>query len=357
MQSVRTSTDPAAPASAARPWAAWSQYIARLAPRWPGRRTDGPVSALMVGAASVLAVRVEPALQPGGRLRLLAAMELPVEALQRLRDERICAGSRTVLVLPQEQRQLLALERPEVPDAELPLAVRFPLAEALEQEPDQVLATALVLPRISEAGRDQVLAIGAPLPAVQQQLAALKAVGIKARSIDIIDSALRGMALLHAQREAAAGDDDRDGRVVLAFVGHTICIGLLWRGAFCALRSLPLPTREPRDAAEFEEHLALHIQRTTDQFERQATQLAVRRVLAAMPSLAPDVRESVRDSLPLTPELFDAASVFDGPDAALAAVAGHNDLSALACVAAARLVDAAREAAPATEQARAEVLQ
>lgn len=349
------------PASAVRPWAAWTQRMARLAPRWPGRRTDGPVSALMVGAGSVLAVRVEPALQAGGRLRLMAAMELPVDALQRLRDERVCAGSRTVLVMPQEQRQLLALERPEVPDAELPLAVRFPLAEALEHEPDQVLATALVLPRISEAGRDQVLAIGAPLPAVQQQLAALKAVGIKARSIDIIDSALRGMALLHAQRETAGGDDDRDGRVVLAFVGHTICIGLLWRGAFCALRSLPLPTREPRDAAEFEEHLALHIQRTTDQFERQATQLAVRRVLAAMPSLAPDVRESVRDSLPLTPELFDAAQAFDGPDAALAAVSGHNDLTALACVAAARMIDAAREPAaladPVADPAHAEVLQ
>ncbi len=121
MQSVRTPTDPGAPASAARPWAAWSQRIARLAPRWPGTRTDGPVSALMLGATSVLAVRVEPALQTGGRLRLLAAMELPVDALNRLREERICTGSRTVLVLPQEQRQLLAIERPEVPDAELPL--------------------------------------------------------------------------------------------------------------------------------------------------------------------------------------------------------------------------------------------
>lgn len=349
MQAIHPHTESARSEGARPSWPGWMQRLGRLASRPWGSQRRGGVAALMFNGASAALVRVEPGREPNDPLQLHAALELPAEELSRLRDEGLCAGCRTVLVLPQDRRQLLALERPEVPAAELPLAVRFPLAEALEREPDQVLATALALPRISEAGRDQVLAIGASLPVVQEQLSALKAAGIRARSIDVIDSALRGMALLQARHEGGAGDD-RDGRVVLAFVGHSICIGLLWRGAFCALRSLPLPTREPRDAAEFEEHLALHIQRTTDQFERQATHLAVRHVLAAMPSLAPDVRESVRGSLPLSPRLFDAAEVFDGADDVLAAVAGHNDLTALACVAAARLIDATRDTA-------AEVLQ
>lgn len=344
MQAIHQHTGSARPATRL-PTGPWWQRLGRLRPRGWSTPEAGPVSAVSLNESSALAVRVEPPAQPGGRPRLTGAVQAPLQDLARLRDKVGCEKCRTVLVLPQEQRQLLAIERPEVPDAELALAVRFPLAEALEQEPDQVLATALALPRISEAGRDQVLAIGAPLQPVRQQLAELKAAGLRVRSIDVIDSALRGMALLQSQRDGGAGDDEREGRVVLAFVGHAICIGLLWRGAFCALRSLPLPTREPRDAAEFEEHLALHIQRTTDQFERQATRLAVRHVLAAMPSLAPDVRESVRGSLPLAPQLFDAAQAFEGPDDALAAVAGHNDLTALACVAAARLLDATRRPA------------
>lgn len=326
MPSLPASTPAPKAAPSAKPWARW------FAPRAPSA-----VTAVMLGTPHLL-VRVESAREPGGPMRLTAAQETAAGTLKTWKDNKLFAGSRALLVLGQEDRQLLAIERPEVPDAELNLAVRFPLAEALEQEPDQVLSTALTLPRISEGGRGQVLAVGGALGKIEAQLAQLAEAGIKPRSIDIIDSALRGMTLLQARAQPDAGDAPI-GQVVLAFVGRSICIGLLWRGEFCALRSLPLPVREPRDAAEFEEHLALHIQRTTDQFERQATQIAVRQVLAAMPSLQAEMRESVRGSLPLDARLFDIGEVFDMPPPLRELLRQHNDLHALACVAAARLID------------------
>lgn len=334
------------PASTPAPTAAKrASSLPRLPPslaRWFAPRAPSAATAVMLGTPNLL-VRVESAREAGGKLRLTAAQEAAVGTLKAWKDEKHFANSRALLVLAQEDRQLLAIERPEVPDAELNMAARFPLAEALEQEPDQVLADVVTLPRISEGGRGQVLAVGGALGKVQAQLAQLADAGIKPTSIDIIDSALRGMTLLQTRTHPDRCDENI-GQVVLAFVGRSICIGLLWRGEFCALRSLPLPVREPRDAAEFEEHLALHIQRTTDQFERQATQIAVRQVLAAMPSLNAEVRESVRGSLPLNASLFDIGEVFDMPPPLREQLRKHNDLHALACVAAARLLDWARPA-------------
>jgi hypothetical protein len=183
--------------------------------------------------------------------------------------------------------------------------------------------------------------VGARLETVQPQLAQLQAAGVAVRHIDVIDSALRGMALLQARSHPRVVDTDGpdEAQVVLAFLGHTLGIALVWQGDFCALRTLALPRRAPRDEADFEDHLALHIQRTTDQFERQATRVAVRQVLAAMPALSPAARESVRGALPLEAALFSLPAVFDIAASTLDRCDNDNTLTALACVAAARLFD------------------
>ena len=193
------------------------------------------------------------------------------------------------------------------------------------------LCTALALPRINEAMRPQVLAVAGRVAPTKAQLAQLHAAGIKLRAIDTVDNALRGMTLLQ--------DAGADGVIALAFIGHDICIGLLWRGEFCALRTLALPVRAPLVDGEFEEQLALHIQRTTDHFERQATALAVRHVLASMPARAAPARESLRAALPMGAQLFELDTWLSMSGLTREHIDGHNDLTALACVAAARLLD------------------
>ena len=289
-----------------------------------------------------LVARVEAG-GPGGRMRLASVAEGTAADLRAWRDKKLFKGSQTVLVLRSDERQFLTIDKPDVPDVDLQKAVRWPLAEALETEAEQLLTTALLLPPINPALHPQVLAVAGRLELVRGHLAALDEAGIKARSIDVTDSALRGMALLNSRsRNDALGNamsGANDGWVVLAFIGSDVCIGLLWHGEFCALRTLSLPVRQPRNESEFEEHLALHIQRTVDHFERQATQLSIRHVLASMPSLSVAARESVRASLPLSATLFELEAVFDMSGATLEHCEGDDDLTALACVAAARLVD------------------
>ena len=317
------SSAPALPAPpAVRRWARW------FAPRPPQA-----VSAVMLGERCLLA-RVERGGQGGGesgRLQLSVVAEGDVGELRAWKAQGHFERAQSVLVLRHQERHLLTANRPEVPDAELGLAMRFPLAEAMEAEPEQILCTALALPRINEAMRAQVLAVGGRVAPTLAHLEHLKSAGIKVRCIDTIDSALRGMTLLQGT--------GNDGVIALAFIGHDICIGLLWRGEFCALRTLALPVRAPLVDGEFEEQLALHIQRTTDHFERQATALAVRHVLASMPALAAPARESLRAALPMGAQLFELDTWMSMSGVTREHIDGHNDLTALACVAAARLLD------------------
>lgn len=306
-------------AFAARPRAAWA---GRLSPR--GRAA---VTALLLGDRC-RAVRVEAGDE---RPRLVDAAEGSVAELAHWRAAGLFRNSRAMLVLPSSERHVLTLDRPNVPAAELPLAVRWPLGSALEVEPDALLSTAVEMPRINEAAPAQVLAFAAPLAPVRAQLATLRGAGIDVRSIDVTDSALRGMrALLPA---------DNDGWVVLATIGNDLCIALLWHGRFCALRTIGLPLRRPRDTEEFDGQLALHIQRTTDGFERQARQLVIRQVLAALPALSLESRSAVQAALPLPSRLLELGEAFEVDAGLQARCAADGDLTALACVAAARLLD------------------
>jgi hypothetical protein len=261
-------------------------------------------------------------------------------------------GSKGLLVLRSEDRFLQTLDKPEVPDADLALAVRWPMGEALSTDAEQLLTAALPLPRPSPAVRPQVLGIATRLDAIQTQLATLRAIGIDIRSIDIVDSALRGMALLQPVLPAST--------VAVCLVGQAVSIGLIQQGHMCALRSVPLPRRDGHADQELAEQLALHTRRTFDHYERQAllsqragdgtAPLSVGRTLASVGSLSQAGLDTFTSALPDSPQLFDVAGALHGSEELHQRCAGHDELTALACVAAARLFDtgivAPRPAAP-----------
>lgn len=248
-------------------------------------------------------------------------------------------GSRLVLVLGSDQRFLQTLDRPEVPEADLPLALRWPMAEALSAEAEQLLTAAVSLPRLNEATRQQVLGVAARLETVQAPLAALAGAGLDVRRIDIIDTALRGMALLQQPLPPSA--------VAVCLVGQTACIGLIRNGQIAGLRSVPLPPREGYADIDLAEQLALNTRRTFDHYERQALlgprteagdPLAVGGVLASVASLSQAGQEIFTSALPQPPKALDLTPLV--PDAALRErCTGHDLFTALAFVALARMHD------------------
>jgi hypothetical protein len=306
---------------------AWRRSLQRwFAPRPPKARVEWQGASTTDGAPA------------GPSLRLAQLAEGGPQDLALWRERGWFHDSQAVLVLGSQERHLLTLDRPDVPEAELKSALRFPLAEALEREPSAVLASALPLPRINAAQRAQVLAVGCTVEAARAHLQTLARARIKLRQIDIIDSALRGMVML----EQGARPDPathHEGWVVLAHLGPALGVGLVWRQAFCAVRTLPLPQRAPRDSQEFHEQLALHVQRTVDTFERTANELAIRQLRLHLPGLGFDFATTLGQALPLTPQPLDLSQALS-MDAITQEHLGENPLlGALACVAAARLVD------------------
>ena len=145
MGGMSVTLTPARPASAAaRPSRPWAKWFAPAAPR--------AITAVMLGS-SCHAVRVQP--NAAGGVEMTAAVEGTPADLKAWAS--LFAGSQPLLVLRSEERHLLTIDKPEVPDAELALAVRWPLGEALDTEAEQLLTTALPLPRINDSLRPQVL--------------------------------------------------------------------------------------------------------------------------------------------------------------------------------------------------------
>jgi hypothetical protein len=154
--------------------------------------------------------------------------------------------------------------------------------------------------------------------------------------------------------------------VAVCLVGNNMSIGLIQHGQICALRSVPLPEREGHADADLAEQLALNTRRTFDHYERQAmlshrsadhsaAPMAVGRALASVGSLSQAALDTFCTALPDAPQLFDVAgSLHCAEDIALRC-AGNDELTALACVAAARLFDtgpvARRQLATATPTA------
>jgi hypothetical protein len=293
---------------------------------WSWRRQRA-VTAVMLHGGRVQAVRLDTdsADRPA---RVTAAISGGADALGRLR--KLAAGSTPVLVLGTGDRQLQVLDRPPVDDAELAMAVRWPTATALDIEPDELLCAPLPLPLMSRSGRPQVLVVSSPLATVRTQLDQLRAHRLDIRHVDTLDSALPGLLRL-ARADGSA-------RVALLSACGSLCIALMWEGRLCAMRTLALPAGHPRQDDDYRDTLSLHIQRSVDSFERQATQLSLSEVVLSLPSLQPATREALAASLPLPSRLFDLAHHVEQEAAAAETLAAHEDLQSLCGVAAARLL-------------------
>lgn len=336
MADMLLSPRPDSERAATRPW--W-----RAAPRWL-HGGGGAVSALMLGDRCQ-GVRVEAG---DGRPRVVEAVEGDAAELRRWKPW--LRGSRVVLVLDAEQRQLQLRDRPGVPDEEMAQALRWPMAETLGVDAEALLVSAVGLPPLNEASRPQVLGVAALMDTVKPLLAMAGRTGVEIRHIDVIDTAMRGMVLLHRPRLRSA--------VTVCLAGSAVCIGLIRDGGIAGLRSVPLPAREGASDLALADQLALNARRTFDYYERQAGlmardagTLAIDHALASVESLSPEAYEIFASALPQAPERFRVDEVLDGAPEVLQRCHGHDQLTALACVGVARLHDHGVLAMPAAEGA------
>ncbi|HYQ38284.1 MAG TPA: MSHA biogenesis protein MshI [Pseudomonas sp.] len=173
------------------------------------------------------------------------------------------------LLLPAADYQLLLIERPAVPPAELRAAVRWRIRELVSEPLDGLVVDAFALPDDAYRGRTPMAYCAVLARARMQALAELvQGAGLTLASIDIPEMALRNLGLLagaEGQNLAVLQLNARDGLICVQNGADLYMTRRIERGV----------DNRGEEAAQ----LALEIQRSLDYFESQLGKGYLGRVL------------------------------------------------------------------------------
>jgi MSHA biogenesis protein MshI len=190
------------------------------------------------------------------------------------------AGAACDWLLEPGGSQLLQVERPNVPEAEWPAALRWKLRDMLDYPVDEAVVDAFEVPGLESRGRPpSVYAAAARKAALAPRIADIAAAGLQLRAI--------GISELAWTRAAAAVQPGEEGLAVLALEPQRGCL-LVTRGdtlyvprpfELDAADVLALPDPNSPRRQRVYERVALDVQRTLDYYDRSFQRAPVRRVL------------------------------------------------------------------------------
>ena len=227
----------------------------------------GSLGIATASAASATAAVIEK--DAGGALRLKALESFDGDSAlkamsgwQRRTGWRRC---RTHLLLDDAQYQLLPVDAPDVPDAELSDALRWRVKDLIDFPAEAASIASVLVPAAHESIRArQAWVVVAHRNTVAERMRGARDAQIELDSIDIPELALRNLALLPAP----------DSSCALLHVGlHRSTLLMVWKGDLCSVRRFDLTASALLDATpeEFEalvERFAQDVQRSADAFER-----------------------------------------------------------------------------------------
>ena len=192
-----------------------------------------------------------------------------VEVLRQRVEALGLQGLPVNLLLSAADYQLLLVERPDVPPAELRAAVRWRIRELVNAPLDSLVVDAFALPDDAYRGRTPMAYCAVLARARMQALAEwVEGAGLRLHSIDIAEMALRNLGLL------IAGDSQNLAVLKLNARDGLICVQN-GRDLYMARRIEHGVDNRGADSAQ----LALEIQRSLDYFESQLGKGPVARLL------------------------------------------------------------------------------
>jgi len=203
-------------------------------------------------------------------------------ALEKLRREANLDGYHFTTLLAPGEYQLLLVEAPHVPAAELKTAIRWKIKDSLNYRIDDATVDVLQIPA-SKSGPERVqslYAVAAANDTIQKHMALFEQAKIKLDVIDIPEMAQRNIAALFEQEDRALAllvFDDNGG--LLTFTSG---------GELYLARRIEISAGQLQDANESlreqsRDRVELELQRSLDYFDRQFNHLPVSRILVSAP--------------------------------------------------------------------------
>lgn len=237
----------------------------------------------------------------GGRPQLKALESYRREGdesamLARLAREHHLARHRCVTLLRPGEYQLMHVEAPAVPEAELAKALRWQVKDMLETPLDSATVDGFALPAEAAAGarRPQAVAVAAANEVLRRRIAGFAAAGLDLDVIDVPELAQRNVAALL--------EDENRGLAMLVLDDNGGLLTLTYHGELYAARRIDVGAAQLRAAdaerrMQLVERIVLELQRTLDNFDRQFNFITVSRLLVTpimeVPSLAAELKANL----------------------------------------------------------------
>lgn len=271
-----------------------------------------------VCVASILAINGKPRVSICARFPFT---ENTGEAWQKLAKQASLAKNRCMIVLAPNEYQLMQVEAPNVPEAEIKQAVRWKLKDMLAYPLEQATVDVLDIPvDPNTPGRSHYMyAVAARNETISAYMEHAEREGTALEVIDIPELAQRNIAGLLEEdgRGVALIAFNEDGGLLTFTSG-----GELYHARQIEINAFQLAAADEEQRLRNYERLVLELQRSLDNFERQFSHVAVTRlVIGPMPGQA-ELEAYLRENLYVRVECLNLADVMD-----LSAVHGLADMA------------------------------
>ncbi|MDH3645811.1 MAG: hypothetical protein OER80_03475 [Gammaproteobacteria bacterium] len=204
--------------------------------------------------------------------------------------------------------QLLLVDRPNVPDAEIAAAVRWKIREFMTTEVDDSVVDIFDVPPQARGSRNMVYAVASQSESVKQLAHQIRGCGVPLESIDIAELCMRNIATQLEQ--------DRFGIAFLLIRGHQGLLTVTRDKILYVIRQMEIPSGID-DAAlsgEAMSGVALELQRSLDYFESHYDQRPIRDVVLAPSADGISHCAALAEELAVNVSLLDLNEILETPD-------------------------------------------
>lgn len=232
------------------------------------------------------------------------------DALARLAQGKGLKRFRCTTLLGEAEYRVAQLDAPNVPDDERVQALRWRMKDAVDFPVESAALAVADIP--SQPGRQAaVFAIAAAQAVVAERMAGFAQAKIPLEAIDIPEMAVRNVAALF--------EEANRGLAFLAMSRGDSLLTISYQGELCLSRRIDmspdaLVQEEPERRRLAQERLALELQRTLDNFDRQYGFISVSRLIVASEADCAALVAALADNLYVPVQAMDLAQVADFPD-------------------------------------------
>ena len=229
------------------------------------------------------------------------------DSLSRLAQSKRLQRTQCVTLLGENDYRIVQLDAPAVPPEERIQALRWRLKDVVDFPLETAALSVAEIP--VEGGRQAaVFAVVAPSTAIAEQMSRFRSAKINLQAIDIPEMAVRNVAVLF--------EEANRGLAFLLLSDDDSLLTITYRGELYLSRRIEMTAEAlaPEDAERrqsMRERLALELQRTLDNFDRQHGFISISRLLVATVKDSAGLTAALAENLYLPVQAMDLANVAD----------------------------------------------